>query len=215
MIPVPYRPNDPKSLSNLLKPHSGLLPVKLSLVGKFNGSRTGSSKADAYVWAKETFLDSGLVSGTTLAYFVDYFAAVGVETLPAVVRRAGLPDHVVQGQPIGPGVVLLSDNGEFSLELRENGSLALHDVTGSQILWSTPGVTPPPDKCQLLVSTTGNASVTCGDKVPWSSRSFGSGGQFWLWMQHDGNLVLYQGTYPGPGKPLWSSNTVVRCISTA
>ena len=45
------------------------LPVALDLVGMFNnGSRTGSSKADAYLWAKETFLDTGEVYGDTLGY---------------------------------------------------------------------------------------------------------------------------------------------------
>lgn len=35
--------------------------VKVNLVGKFNGSKTGSTKCDAYLWAKETYLDTGMV----------------------------------------------------------------------------------------------------------------------------------------------------------
>ena len=78
LLPVPFCPHDNASLYNLLLhgDRAGALgvrlgsadglPVAIDLVGKFNGSRTGSSKADAYMWAKETFLDTGEVLGDTL-----------------------------------------------------------------------------------------------------------------------------------------------------
>jgi len=50
------------------------LPVKMSLVGKFNGSETSSSKCDAYRWAQREFLDKGLCSDTLMAYYIDGYS---------------------------------------------------------------------------------------------------------------------------------------------
>jgi hypothetical protein len=214
LLPVPYRPSDPDSLYNKLLPHQAVLPVKLSLVGKFTGNRTGSSKADAYLWAKEAFLDTGVVTGSTLAYFVDYFAAVGAPsaTTLGATRAHVPPDHIIQGQTLAAGQSLLSSNGAYALLVQHNGSLAIVEVGSSHVLWSTTaGVTP--NDCQLSLASTGDASVACGSTITWSSKTSGTGGAFWLWMQHDGNLVLYQGKYPGPGKVLWSSNTAVSCAA--
>ena len=65
-LPVCYRPNDPGSLFNLLvagtAPALVRLPVVLDLVGLFNGSVTGSSKCDAYMWAKERSLPACLIA---------------------------------------------------------------------------------------------------------------------------------------------------------
>ena len=80
---MPYRPSDPESLYSLLLKDrraaslgvglgmDGGLPITLNLVGKFDGKRTGSTKADAYLWAKETFLDTGEVTGDELGYEKD------------------------------------------------------------------------------------------------------------------------------------------------
>ncbi|MCU0959688.1 MAG: hypothetical protein MUF48_06245 [Pirellulaceae bacterium] len=49
------------------------LPVKLSLVGKFDGSRSGSAKCDAYLWAKDMYLDTGKCHAELMAYFIDAY----------------------------------------------------------------------------------------------------------------------------------------------
>ncbi|MCC6489000.1 MAG: hypothetical protein IT364_15985 [Candidatus Hydrogenedentes bacterium] len=49
------------------------LPVRLSLVGKFDGSISGSAKIDAYQWAKENYLDKGKCHPALLAYFIDAY----------------------------------------------------------------------------------------------------------------------------------------------
>jgi hypothetical protein len=49
------------------------LPVKLSLVGRFDGRETGSAKCDAYLWAKREYLDQGRCNDALLAYYVDAF----------------------------------------------------------------------------------------------------------------------------------------------
>jgi hypothetical protein len=47
--------------------------VKQSLVGMFDGSRSGSAKCDAYLWAKETYLDTGKCNPEMMAYFIDAY----------------------------------------------------------------------------------------------------------------------------------------------
>ncbi|MCE5339992.1 MAG: hypothetical protein LLF92_02525 [Planctomycetaceae bacterium] len=55
-------------------------PVLIDLTGKFTGSgtiwetstaSTGSAKCDAYIWAKEKYLDTGLCDPTTIMYNLD------------------------------------------------------------------------------------------------------------------------------------------------
>jgi len=53
LLPVCYRPDDPSSLYSVLVGSGSRLQVVMNLVGIFNGSRTGSAKCDAYLWAKE------------------------------------------------------------------------------------------------------------------------------------------------------------------
>lgn len=55
LLPICYRPEDPTSLYNTLVVSSTgpKLPIVLNLVGRFNGSQSGSAKCDAYLWAKE------------------------------------------------------------------------------------------------------------------------------------------------------------------
>ncbi len=51
-------------------------PVKLSLAGKFDGSRSGSAKCDAYLWAKDTYLDTGKCNPELMAFFIDAYTQV-------------------------------------------------------------------------------------------------------------------------------------------
>jgi len=70
------------SLCNYLvnDPDGPQLPVLLDLTGKFTGSgtiwqtdtpSTGSAKCDAYIWAKEKYIDTGLCDPTVLMYTMD------------------------------------------------------------------------------------------------------------------------------------------------
>lgn len=51
-----------------------MLPVKLSLVDRFDGGESGSAKCDAYLWAKREYLDAGRCNDRLLAYCVDAFS---------------------------------------------------------------------------------------------------------------------------------------------
>lgn len=68
------------------------LPVLVDLAGKFTGSgtiwqtgtpSTGSAKCDAYIWAKEKYLDTGLCDPTVLVYTLDLWGlklGLGLQT---------------------------------------------------------------------------------------------------------------------------------------
>lgn len=49
------------------------LPVKLSLAGMFDGTKSGSVKCDAYLWAKEQYLDTGQCNPALMAYYIDAY----------------------------------------------------------------------------------------------------------------------------------------------
>ena len=70
LIPICYNPL-PKSLYSQLVIEGPKLSVNISYVDMFTGNITGSSKADAYIWAATHFLDSKLANGTYLGYYID------------------------------------------------------------------------------------------------------------------------------------------------
>ncbi|MGN1100382.1 MAG: hypothetical protein ACI4S9_08540 [Christensenellales bacterium] len=81
LIPVRYDSN-PNSFMNLLIEEYGM-EVKLDLYGKFTGrgriygtdrASTGSAKCDAYIFAKERYLDTGLTNPTLMAYHLDAYS---------------------------------------------------------------------------------------------------------------------------------------------
>jgi hypothetical protein len=61
-------------------------------------------------------------------------------------------------------------------------------------------------QCSLQLLPTGNLQLTDQKRVLWETKSSAVGNRFWLWVQSDGNLVLYQGVCCS-GKSVWSSNT--------
>ncbi len=75
LLPIPYDPA-PGSVYSRLVIHGPHLPVKVSLIrdngqSLFDGSHTGSAKDDAYLWAKEHYLDTGKCSSGVMAYCLD------------------------------------------------------------------------------------------------------------------------------------------------
>lgn len=78
LLCVRYDPSDDSIYSRFVK--SGLrLPVVVDLTWEGCGNkpffepRTGSAKCDAYLWAKERYLDSGRCDPRRLAYYIDAF----------------------------------------------------------------------------------------------------------------------------------------------
>lgn len=52
------------------------LPVKMTLVGRFDGSETGSAKCDAYRWAQREYLERGRCNDSLMAYYIDGYSQV-------------------------------------------------------------------------------------------------------------------------------------------
>ncbi len=82
VIPVRYSASK-ESIYNILVNEMKYLPVKLNLNGKFTGKgkiadtdieSTGSTKNDAYLWAKAKYLDTGKTNKELMAWHVDAFS---------------------------------------------------------------------------------------------------------------------------------------------
>ena len=50
------------------------IPVRLSLVDRFDGSESGSAKCDAYLWAKREYLEEGRCHPSLMAYYMDAYS---------------------------------------------------------------------------------------------------------------------------------------------
>jgi hypothetical protein len=90
LVPVALRAGSGSVYERLVG--SGLLPVALSLVGRFSGNVSGSIKRDAYTWAVDTFLATGRSDAHYLAYYVDSFWTSYQDT-PGGWQKATLPNH--------------------------------------------------------------------------------------------------------------------------
>ncbi len=80
LLPVKYDTADDSYMNMLTKKHG--YEVKQDLMGKFTGEgiiaeterpSTGSAKCDAYIWANEKYLKSGLCDPTVMGFYCDAF----------------------------------------------------------------------------------------------------------------------------------------------
>ncbi len=69
---LPLRSDSP--LLEYLKKEGIEIDVKKSLVGKFDGSESGSAKCDAYLWAKREYLDKGKCNPALMAFYIDGYS---------------------------------------------------------------------------------------------------------------------------------------------
>ncbi len=96
--------------------------IKKNLVGMFTGSgtipgsstpSTGSAKNDAYLWAKENYLDTGKTSADLMAYTLDGFTWATQTSKPALdgaFVAADLPERMVAGATV-PVTVTVENTG--------------------------------------------------------------------------------------------------------
>lgn len=73
LLPICYRPSDPSSLYSKLVASGPKFPVEENYVGMFNGSVTGSSKCDVYVYMIEKYIKTALNNASHVGYYIDYF----------------------------------------------------------------------------------------------------------------------------------------------
>ena len=106
-------------------------------------------------------------------------------------------DTLTEGQKLGKGDSLTSNNGAYTLTLQEDGNLVL--AARGESVWATG--TNGQDVQRAEVQTDGNFVLYAGDKPVWHSDTKGKK-NVKLVLQDDRNLVLY-----AADGPAWTSRT--------
>lgn len=106
-------------------------------------------------------------------------------------------DTLTEGQKLGKGDSLTSNNGAYTLTLQEDGNLVL--AARGEAVWATG--TNGQDVQRAEVQTDGNFVLYAGDKPVWHSDTKGKK-NVKLVLQDDRNLVLY-----AADGPAWTSRT--------
>ena len=94
LLPVRYAPKAGSLYDKFVA--NGKLPIVRRLVSEdgssiFTGEITGSSKCDAYLWAKERYLDTGRCNPAKLAYYIDAYWLKN--PFPSSVQNHTLTNH--------------------------------------------------------------------------------------------------------------------------
>jgi LysM repeat protein len=106
-------------------------------------------------------------------------------------------DTLTEGQKLGKGDSLTSNNGAYTLTLQEDGNLVL--AARGEAVWATG--TNGQDVQRAEVQTDGNFVLYAGDKPIWHTDTKGKKNAK-LVLQDDRNLVLY-----AADGPAWTSRT--------
>lgn len=120
-------------------------------------------------------------------------------SLPAITAPAGC-GSIVPGEGLKPGQTVVSCDGRFTLNMQLDGNLVLY--MGQDTVLMASG-TVNQDAAQMDLSTDGRLVVrgTFGEAL--FSVGGGGTGDVRLFVQNDGNVVIYNGN----GSPLWSTGT--------
>ena len=106
-------------------------------------------------------------------------------------------DTLTEGQKLGKGDSLTSNNGAYPLTLQEDGNLVL--AARGEAVWASG--TNGQDVVRAEVQSDGNFVLYTSDKPVWHTDTKGKK-DVKLVLQDDRNLVLYSGSGPA-----WSSRT--------
>lgn len=110
-------------------------------------------------------------------------------------------DRLNPGESLAIGGSIMSQNGQSTLILQEDGNLVLYRANG-QPHWATGTYGSQAD--QTIMQEDGNF-VLYGPAGPlWASGTYDHPGA-WLILPDDGNLVIYDEV----NNPLWASNTMI------
>lgn len=106
-------------------------------------------------------------------------------------------DRLLPGQSLGPGMSLISPNGQHSLQYQPDGNLVVYQ-SGVGPVWASQTDLTPPGSVQMQHD--GNLVAYDRDGVPrWASGTWGKHGAM-VQLQDDANLVIYL-----DGHPIWAS----------
>ena len=106
-------------------------------------------------------------------------------------------DTLTEGQKLGKGDSLTSNNGAYTLALQDDGNLVL--AARGEAVWASG--TNGQDVVRAEVQNDGNFVLYTADKPVWHTDTKGKK-DVKLVLQDDRNLVLYSGSGPA-----WSSRT--------
>lgn len=140
LLPVRYATGE-KDVYTLMQQHGfSKTDVKKTLVGKFTGNgtipdsqtvSTGSAKDDAYIWAKENYLDKGLTNAELMTYALDGGTwALEDDTVTendAVFVSQAFPDEMEAGE-IVPFSVTIRNSGTSTWTRNTNYRLGLTKI---------------------------------------------------------------------------------------
>ncbi|MEU7750297.1 hypothetical protein [Micromonospora sp. NPDC049171] len=113
-----------------------------------------------------------------------------------------VPANLRTGQALRRWAGLRSSDGRFELWVQDDGNTVLYRRSTGAALWAT----NTRDGVRLVNASDGNLALYRADgTITWSTRTGGRGAST-LWIQEDGNLVLYRDS---DATPTWASNTMV------
>ncbi|KAF5370405.1 hypothetical protein D9757_013131 [Collybiopsis confluens] len=108
-------------------------------------------------------------------------------------------DTLPEGAAVGRGYGLISNNGNVSFNVTQDGNLQLIGSSG-QTLWSF----DDQDVSFVKMQGDGNCVGYTADGTPvWATESNGTDNPYALVCQNDGNLVVYA----NGGVPVWATDT--------
>jgi hypothetical protein len=124
-----------------------------------------------------------------------------VLTLPIMLINKG--NSLSAGDKLLAGHYLESVNGKYRFIMQGDGNVVLYRISSMEALWAAGTCNKPVSTCTLTKS--GNLVAT-GENgtVYWQTNTTAPNGQPVMYIQDDGNLVIYQ---MSPYKAVWASGT--------
>lgn len=108
-------------------------------------------------------------------------------------------------EQLSAGESRTSDNGQYRLDMQQDGNLVLYRTSDNAPLWAAG--TNDRGGTRAVMQDDGNLVVYKDSDPLWASDTSGHPGAS-LSLQDDGNLVVYEGT-----TPLWATDTAVSTTS--
>jgi hypothetical protein len=137
-------------------------------------------------------------------------SAVVVTRTPTKIPPSPTPVHpeaLISTGVMQIGQELPSVNSRYSFKFQLDGDLVVYDNAAGKPLWSSN--TKGSQANRLVMQNDGHlVLITKDDSLVWSSNKTSTQGDYFLLMQDDGNLVIYQGKlYNESAVPIWATQT--------
>jgi hypothetical protein len=151
--------------------------------------------ANNYLWTVHLFADCNGCSGAWSTAPTRVGEPTTVSTTSQPSSSSG--DHFVRGFTMRAGDSVKSSNGSYILIMQSDGNLVIYR-SGSGAIWSSR--TNGSSGASAIFQSDSNFVVYRSGKSPCHSSTTNSGGTI-MYMQNDGNLVMYSSS----GQAVWDS----------